>query len=169
MKRFAIALVLLAGCGKEESSSSPSSSSSGPSWKAATPKEFFDSFTEAAGKGDWITVYRNAFSKKLREEVEGDTKKRIERWAKEPAVWEKDKKDYKLDREPGSYTVEEVFAARQKLRMEESPRTFTFVSADEKDGKATVKTKRKNPKTGAEVDDDWELVKEDGVWRMEED
>jgi hypothetical protein len=170
MRPLCFGLLLLAACGKEEPSNpnSSSSASSAPAWKAATPKEFFESYEAAWARGDWPAFWRHGLAKALKDEIERETKKRQARWSKEPAIWEKDRKEMKLDRDPASYTAEEIFV-RSKMRFEEDPRTYTFVSAEEKDGKAYVKVKEKFTKSGREAEETWELVKEDGAWKLLED
>lgn len=163
----ALALLLLAACGKKNESSSSSSSSGTPAWKASTPEELFESMKAAEQRKDPKSVWDNAYSKKLKEQVVKSMESMIDLCKKDKEFAKKTKEEIGGDKDPATMTAEEFYLAQSKNEMANDPSEGTLIESKVDGDKATIRFKSKKTRTGKEREKTARLVKEDGLWRID--
>lgn len=162
-----LALALLAGCGKDDSSSGGGSGgSSGSSQK--TPEEAFKAFKAAGETGDVKTLW-SLMSKKTREKLSEMFKKQIEEINKKgDAEWEEAAKELgkpaaELKKMSGEEFAQVVVAKEWTSDEEKEKAKKLVLDKVEMRGElAVLFTTKSNGKKDLVV-----LVKEDGTWKAD--
>lgn len=168
-----LALLFATACGKKEESSSGSSSST-PSWKASTPREFFDSCKACSESRDFESVWDKSMTKAAQTDAEKRVKQ-LQEMAKDKKMMERFKKEFNISDDFPTLSPKAAWIQVMKSEAEQDPEEMAWVSEEIQGETATIKYTETKKKKKKETDPDpkpkektMKLGKEDGMWKLAE-